>query len=129
MICLLFMHFYGRDARAIYLREHRHVGAVRSRGVTQRDGETAQLRPSCHRQARLRVEQLLSRVHSVRSRPRQSLRDTGQQLRRGLELRKWYACGVRGRRTQRQVRSTGSITSAKSFGHVANEKMKMPDFQ
>lgn len=29
-----------------------------------------------------------------------------------VELRKWNACGVRGRRTQRQVRSTGSITSA-----------------
>lgn len=71
------MHVNGGAVQAIHLRKQRHVGALRRhRRVDQGKGETAQLRPSGHSQARLRIKHLLSRVHSVGSRPGQSLRDT-----------------------------------------------------
>lgn len=84
----------------VYLREQRHVGAARCSRVGQDQDKTGQLGTSRRGQASLGVKHLLAGVHSVRSRPQQSLKHT----------RRWGRRGAAGERTRTSCKSDSAWT-------------------
>lgn len=72
----------SRQRLLVYLREQRHVGAARCSRVGQDEQKTGQLGTSWRGQASLGVKHLLAGVHSVWSRPQQSLKHTRRWGRR-----------------------------------------------